>query len=234
MTDDATPQSVPEDPAPATPVPHPPATTADPAPAAADASDAATTEASGESAPGADLRAATAEIERLRKENASRRVAARDAEANARKEIAEQIGKALGLVADDTPPDPQVLAEQIATERAAAAQARTELAVYRAARAAGADPDALLDSRAFIASISALDASADDFASQVNGLIKEAVTANPKLRAVQVAPKSGADLSGGTGETNGQLTREQLAALPPADRLKAASEGRLSHILNGR
>lgn len=227
MADEATPDTPAETPlASEAPKPHPPQTPA-PTEAAPDGGD------KDEEWSPADRQAATAEIERLRKENASRRVAARDAETKARKDIAAQIGKALGLVQDETP-DPQALAEQITTERAAAARARTELAVYRAAAANGADPDALLDSRAFLAKVDALDPTAEDFPALVAGLIKDATAANPKFRAVQVAAKSGNDLSGGTGEQKGQLTREQLAALPPADRLKAASEGRLTHLLTGR
>ncbi len=53
---------------------------------------------------------------------------------------------ALGLV-EDEPIDPAKLTESLTTAQAEAKNARVELAIFRAAAAAGGDPAALLDSQ---------------------------------------------------------------------------------------
>lgn len=124
-----------------------------------------------------------AEITKLRRENASSRVVAKqNAAEEARAELAQQIGKALGLVKDDEPADPAKLTEQLTAQTAAAKQAQIELAVYRAAGNAKADPAALLDSRTFLEKAAALDPSDTD---GLTAAIAEAVAANPRLGAVQ-------------------------------------------------
>lgn len=133
-----------------------------------------------------DPKAAQAEIEKLRKENgAARTVAKQNAAEEARAELAQQIGKALGLVSDDEPADPAKLTEQLTAQTAAAKQAQIELAVYRASVETKADPAALLDSRAFLEKVATLDP-ADTTA--LATAITEAVTANPRLGA---APATG-------------------------------------------
>lgn len=128
-----------------------------------------------------DSTALKAEIAKLRKENASSRVQAKqNAAEEARAEMAQQIGKALGIVTDDAPPDPVKLTEQLTAQTAAAKQAQIELAVYRAAGDAKADPAALLDSRAFLEKVAQLDpADSSAFATAIT----EAVTVNPRLGA---------------------------------------------------
>ncbi|WP_370246911.1 hypothetical protein [Nocardioides sp.] len=125
--------------------------------------------------------AAKAEIERLRRENGAARTNAKNQAAEqARTDLAQTIGKALGLVADDTPVDPAALTEQLTTTQREANQARVELAVYRNAGTAGADPAALLDSASFLAKVANLDP-ADTAAVQT--AIAEAIEANPRLKA---------------------------------------------------
>jgi hypothetical protein len=88
---------------------------------------------------------------------------------------------------------------------AAEAEARTtavELAVYRSAAKAGADPDALLDSNTFLKSLGDIDPK--DTAA-VTKAIETAVKSNPKLAAAPAAPgASGPPIPGGPG---GQRTR---------------------------
>jgi hypothetical protein len=148
---------------------------------------------------------AKAEIERLRAENGKDRTTAKTKAAeDARNELTQTLGKALGLIKDEgEKPDPAKLTQQITETAAAAKQAQTELAVYKAAGKAGADADALLDSRAFLAKIADLDPSKT---ADIEKAIKEAVTSNPKLKTVQVAGASGADFSGGSGESAKQPT----------------------------
>ncbi|MDR7385218.1 hypothetical protein [Promicromonospora iranensis] len=143
---------------------------------------------------------AKAEIERLRRENGADRTNAKQTAAQeARDALAQDIGKALGLVKDDAPTDPAVLATkaQEATEAARAAQ--VELAVFKAAQTAGANPVALLDRNSFTKAIAGLDPTAADFDTKVAAAITAATTADPTLRA-QAAGASSVDHAGGSGE----------------------------------
>ena len=126
-----------------------------------------------------DPAAAKAEIERLRKENGATRTNAKaQAAEEARTALAQEIGKALGLVKGDEPADPVKLTEQLTTAGAEARQAKIELAVFRASQATDADPNALLDSRTFLAKVATVDPS--DSAA-IEAAVAEAVAANPRL-----------------------------------------------------
>jgi hypothetical protein len=135
----------------------------------------------------------------LRAENAASRTNAKATAAEeARKALIDDLGKTLGLVKDgDETPDANALATQLAEQQAAARAAQVELAVFRAAGPAGADAAALLDSRTFLDSVK--DADPAD-AAAITAAITKALADNPRLKAAQVAAKSGADLTGGTGE----------------------------------
>jgi hypothetical protein len=151
-----------------------------------------------------------AELARLRKElkqaNAdaakARTTAKKNAAEEAKAELVQQMGRALGLIKDDKDeaPDPAKLTAEI--ERATAAHRETaiELAIYRSAGKHGADPDALTDSRTFLNSIKDLDPSDEGFAKAVSAAIKAAVADNPKLRAQGQAPaRTSGDFSGSSG-----------------------------------
>lgn len=131
-----------------------------------------------------------------RKEAGDSRVAAKNAET----ELVQRLGKALGLVKDDEKADPEKLTQQIAAEQAEKRQAKVELAVFRTAGKHQGDPEALLDSRSFLAKVGELDPSAADFTAQVEAAVKTAVKDNPKLKAVQAAASSGVDHGGRPGE----------------------------------
>lgn len=164
-------------------------------------------------------------VKKLRDEAAAARVkgkeaaeqAAKEAAEKAQRELSEQIGRALGLIKDDTPPDPAELLKQaqereqaLAAERDAAAEKLRNYARKDALTAAAAKVDgdlaSLLDSRTVNAAIEKLDTDADDFASQVEALVSAAVESNPKLKkTVQAAaPRSGGDMSGGNAAPNSQ------------------------------
>lgn len=131
-----------------------------------------------------DPKAAEAEIERLRKENAKDRTNAKaQAAEDARKEVTQSIAKALGLVEDDAS-DPVKLTESLTASQADAKRARVELAVFRNATTAGGDPAALLDSTSFLASLADINP-ADNAA--VTAAIQAAVTANARLGATSEA-----------------------------------------------
>lgn len=122
--------------------------------------------------------------------------AAKDAAEQAKKDLAQAIGKALGLVDDDNV-DPAKLTEQAQQAQAAQREAARELAVYKAAAGAGADPARLLDSRSFLASIDGLDPTDGD---KITAAIKNAVQNNPTLSAAPAAGASTVDHAGGSGE----------------------------------
>ncbi|MBB5853971.1 hypothetical protein ACFQ05_11740 [Amycolatopsis umgeniensis] len=138
----------------------------------------------------------------LRTENAADRTNAKTKAADeARQQLAQDISKALGLVADDDKADPAKLAEQVTAEQQRTRAASVELAVFKSAGQLGADPAALVDSRAFVSAVEQLDPTAADFADKVGAAITKAVTDNPKLRAAgQAPPRSSGQHAGGPGE----------------------------------
>jgi hypothetical protein len=159
-------------------------------------------------------------ISDLRKEAGTRRTEAAEAkkaaDAAAQKAAAgderfanatEAFMKALGLTPEPDEPErsPEDLLGEITTKYQ---QSRIELAVYRAAGAYEADPDALLDSRGFLSKAHALDLSADDFEDAIAEAIADAVDSNPKLRAAPAfepapAAPSGGDFGGGPAGRSG-------------------------------
>jgi len=177
-------------------------------------------------------------VEQLRKEAAGYRTRAekdaKDAAEAAEKALVEKLGKALGLIKEDEQPDAAALIAQAQSEKQAAEQASAaaarELAVLKVSDKHGANTTAMLDSRAFVSKLEALDPSADDFAAAVDSLVKDTVASDSKFKRVQVAASSGSSDHGGEGSA-AQLTREQFAALSPEERLKAAKEGRITGLL---
>lgn len=136
------------------------------------------------------------EVARSRVE--AKKQAAEEAAVAAKKQMAEDIGRALGLITDDTPEEEQLTPEQLsdllAGERQSTRAARTELAVFKAANNPESElrfnAAALLDSRAFIDSVKDIDPSD---AEAVGAAIAAAVNANPWLR-LDVADTAEADL----------------------------------------
>ncbi|MFD5682191.1 hypothetical protein [Streptomyces bacillaris] len=161
----------------------------------------------GDETPDAKIARLEKELKAANGESAKARTTAKKAAADeARAEIVQELGKALGLIKDekDTPPDPAALTAKIEQATAAHRETAVELAVYRGAGKHGADPDALTDSRAFLTSIKGLDPSDEGFGKAVSAAIKKAVEDNPKLKVGTPAPDSSAgDFGGGTGDGDG-------------------------------
>jgi hypothetical protein len=156
-----------------------------------------------------------------RKEAGDDRAAAKTAEQS----ITDKIATALGLK-PDAATDPAALTAALTEAQAKSTAAARELAIFKAAASAGADPSKLLDSNSFTSSVSGLDPS--DGAA-ISAAITAAVAANPNLKAVLAAAASGTEL-GGTGET-GQITEQQLAAMSPEEKVAALKAGKLQHLL---
>lgn len=114
----------------------------------------------------------------------------------------DQLRKALDPDASQEE-DPAKVAERATQERdekdKELRELRIERASEKAARKHGADSDALTDSKSFAKQASELDPTAEDFAEQMDALVKSTVDANPKLRAAQATPRSGSEFTGGTG-----------------------------------
>lgn len=137
-------------------------------------------------------------IASLRQEAAQRRVAAQDAAEKARAEVAQTIGKALGVIPDEAEKvDPAALTATIAQREAELAAAQRALAVHTVASTLGANAVALLDSRSFEQSISQIDPT-DHKALAAE--IQKAIEKDARFKVTQAVPKSGGDLAGGSGE----------------------------------
>lgn len=174
------------------------------------------------------------EVARLRKENASQRVNAKKAAADeARNELAQQIGKALGIVEDETP-DPAKLTEQLTRQTSETRQAKLELAVYRAAQAAGVDAAALLDSKSFLSQVEQVDASD---AEAVKAAVADAVAGNARFATQPQSrlPQPWSSNAANSGSGKGELSVADVKRLRESGDIdaivKAQKEGRLKHIL---
>jgi hypothetical protein len=172
------------------------------------------TDGAGDSA--ATIARLQAELADARKEAGKTRVTAKQQAADtARQELAQQIGKALGIVKDDQPADPAQLMQQLADSQQEARRNTVELAAFKAAGEAGARADRLLNSRSFADKLAALDPSANDFGDKVKAAIKAEVDSDPDLyRAAKSGPaKGGAEFNGApTGERKPATLHDAIAA----------------------
>lgn len=129
-------------------------------------------------------------------------------------DLAQQIGRALGLIGEDQKElTPEQVIEQLTAEKDTTAKERDaekerhrraliELAVHRSGSKMGADADALLDSRSFLKKIRDLDINADDFATGLGEVIQLALDENPKYKAAALSgppARSGGEFAGGPG-----------------------------------
>jgi hypothetical protein len=173
--------------------------------------------------------ASSATIARLEKqlsdaraEAAKDRVAGNKAAADkAVSELTQQLGKALGLVKDDGPPDAEALTKALADREAklaageAALRAKDiELAVYGRAEKAGAKAGALLDSRSFLKAIADLDPADKGFSKALDDAITAAVKDNPTAYAIAPAGRSGGEQGGSSGESG--VTKQRSGSLHAA------------------
>lgn len=151
-------------------------------------------------------------IRDLRKENAADRTNAKTTAAQqARDELAQQIGKAIGLIQPEgeaKPPTPEELAERLTQTSRERDEALTEYralqvkhAATNAASAHGADAVALMDSLSFTSKLQELNPSDDTFTTALDALVAKAVEDNPKYKVQGPAPTaSSGDFSGGSGD----------------------------------
>lgn len=129
--------------------------------------------------------------------------------AAAAQEAAKQrdaILKAAGFTSDgkDAPPSPEALTKQLEDMQARAWEQAAQVAIMRTAAAAGADPDALLDSNSFLDSLAEFiedDPNSAAFRTKMTAHIKAFAAKHPKVQAAATKPSgpSGAPLNGGPG-----------------------------------
>ncbi|MFJ6935697.1 hypothetical protein [Streptomyces sp. NPDC101132] len=148
-----------------------------------------------------------------------RTTAKANAAAEARSALAQEIGKALGIVQDDKPADPAELTRTITTQtgrigelEATVRTQAVELAVHGAAARLGANAAALLDSRTFLTSVQGLDPATDDFTTKLDAAITAAVEQNQQLRGGQAPRRGGGDFTGGPGTTGRPTSLGQAVA----------------------
>jgi hypothetical protein len=171
-------------------------------------------------------------IAQARQQAAGYRTRAQTAEQTSQATL-DRVAQALGLTGNGTP-DPAALAEQLTAAQAAQRQQQVENAVLRAAGRLGANPDALLDSRAFAAQLNQLDPAAGDFGTALEAAIKSAVAANTAYSAAPPAPaRGGADLQGSGNTGPRQVTEDELSRMTPDEIVQAQNEGRLRALLGG-
>jgi hypothetical protein len=109
------------------------------------------------------------------------------------------ILKAAGINADgDEVPDPDALAAQLGEHQTELWSAKVELQTIKAADKHGVNPDALTDSVKFWESIGDVQLDDPEFASKVDAAIKDALKANPGLKATTstAAARSGGEMTG--------------------------------------
>jgi hypothetical protein len=165
-------------------------------------------------------------IRDTRKEAGDFRTAKTAAETQAQSILAA-VAKAAGIEVPGDKPDPAKLTADLTTAQQAQADTARQLAIYKAATAAGADPAKLLDSNSFMTSVQGLDPTDGD---AVAAAITAAVTANQSLKAARAAGASGIEQTGGTGE-QGQITEQQLKTMTPNQIVEAQSKGLLRNLL---
>ncbi|MEV0440935.1 hypothetical protein AB0I84_09110 [Streptomyces spectabilis] len=105
--------------------------------------------------------------------------------------------------------------KQLADSATELRTARVELAAYKAAGEQGARADRLLNSRAFVSAVAALDPSDAKFGEQLTAAIKSAVDADPDLyRATPSGPpRGGAEFNGApSGERRAASLHDAVAA----------------------
>lgn len=165
-------------------------------------------------------------IRDTRKEAGDYRTKAQTAADDAQKAFADKIAVALGLK-PDAAQDPAALTTALTAEKSESIRAKRELAVFKAASSAGADPSKLLDRASFLTSIAGIDPSDGN---AIKTAIEAAVTADQTLKAARAAGASTVETPGGTGE-QGQITEAQLAQMTPEQIAAAYEKGQLNGLL---
>ncbi|WP_433677985.1 hypothetical protein [Nocardia sp. CA-119907] len=189
MSDDPTPLDEPTE---------PPATATEPSPSA----EPAPPQPAPERIEGPDPTQLSEIITELRRDLESARTgasaAADQAAQQARDAVVQEIGRALGLVADEDADPEQVIAEL--TDRASTSDRklrdyRIKDAITSAADTHHGDHKLLIPYLRGIGVLDELDPEATDFTTQVDALVADAITTNPKLANTPPVARSGGEFN---------------------------------------
>jgi hypothetical protein len=165
----------------------------------------------------------------------------------AQKKLLAEVAQKLGIATTDGVPDPAAITAQLEAAQRESKARSTEVAVLRAASRLGADGDALLDSRAFVAQLEGLETT-----EAIEAAIKLAVAQSPAKYARSTGTAAATDAGTGTtttttgtasastaGDFNGasggqrQWTDADVARATPAQVQKAMDQGLLKTLLGG-
>jgi hypothetical protein len=163
-------------------------------------------------------------IEDTRAEAARHRTEKQTATQQAQAATAQRdaVLKAMGLNPDgqQAPATTEALTAQVEQQQAVAWTAAVELNVFRTAQAAGANGEALLDSRAFIDSLDAFtedDPTGPDFRAKLEAHVKAYVEKHPTFKAATTTttapPRAGGDRPAGGSGTQPQRPQGLGAAI---------------------
>lgn len=144
--------------------------------------------------------------------------AATEAAEQARQDLAQKLLAVLDpKAADGKQADPAQLTQQVTKLADANRDVTIELAIWKNAKNAGANPQALTDSRSFMKRAHKLDPTADDFAAKLRDAMKKAIDESPQYREAGQAPaRSGGEFTGGPG--GDAVTPEQFKRMSVAQR----------------
>ncbi|MGW4769870.1 hypothetical protein ACWEO2_17720 [Nocardia sp. NPDC004278] len=142
--------------------------------------------------------------------------AVEEAAQQARDAMVQEIGRALGLVADENTDPEQVIAEL--TDRASASDRRLRDYRIKDAIAAAADTHhgdhkLLVPYLRGTGSLDELDPDATDFTTRVDALVADAITANPKLANTPAVARSGGEFSAGNSTPPAAATEDDIEAV---------------------
>ncbi|WP_062989941.1 hypothetical protein [Nocardia anaemiae] len=134
----------------------------------------------------------------------------------ARDAMVQEIGRALGLVADENTDPEQVIAEL--TDRASASDRklrdyRIKDAIASAADTHHGDHKLLVPYLRGLGVLDELDADATDFTTQVDALVADAITTNPKLANTPPVPRSGGEFSAANATPPAPAVEDDIEAI---------------------
>ncbi|WP_054812185.1 hypothetical protein [Nocardia arizonensis] len=134
----------------------------------------------------------------------------------AREDLVQEIGRAIGLVPEDSTDPEQVIAEL--TDRATAADRklrdyRIKDALLTAATTQKADHALLMPYLRGTGALDDLDPETADFTTRLDTLVTDALTTNPKLAATPTVPRSGGEFTAGNATPPAPEQEEDIDAI---------------------
>lgn len=157
-----------------------------------------------------------------RREAAENRVKGKE---SGKSEVLETLAKALGLKTDEKP-DPEKLAADLASRDSKLKETRSQLAVLKAAGKVKADPEAVLDSNSTMSKIGKLDPDDDDYESEVQRILADAVKANPRLGIGTPIGAGGRDMAGGSGDSRSLDSKAREGDITPEEARRIVADAR--------